>query len=477
MSNGGDGGDADRDDDHDDVYVPPFDDPARKSNLTVATFNLVATIVGAGVLSLPLAFEKAGLVPATLLMVFAAVITDFSMHLLCSCAVKTGATNFGEVFLLTFGRTFERNVTALLFVFLMFVQVAFYVLVRNIWTPIFDDLFLSSWLSNDVDEVTKGNLVLFVILVGMSPFMLKEDLYALRHNCYVGFTSISVLCVALVYRAVQKCLNVAEDGSTTPENAIKWIADDFSDVLYAVPFIVLAFLASFNVVPVQAALIEPTPKRMFTVVRSSLTACFVLMYTFGLAGYLYARSEVKGNILLNFPVGDYIIILGRIGSGVTLIMALPMMHLPCRHAILELLATVVAVDDHGNGNAKRTSEPRPPHETSSLLPASIIDDHDERTHVGDGFCRRTVVVTTFVVVSVCYVFAAGVPGVAVVWSVCGSSMAFLIAFILPCWAFVELFRSRSDPRTPSATALLVGAVAGSVGCTIQTVAMMRRGSD
>lgn len=74
------------------ILIPPFDSTSRKSNLVVATFNLVSTIVGGGVLSLPLAFEKCGIVLATLLIVLAAVTTDLSLYLLCLCARQTGVS-------------------------------------------------------------------------------------------------------------------------------------------------------------------------------------------------------------------------------------------------------------------------------------------------------------------------------------------------------------------------------------------------
>ena len=83
-------------DEEGDVYnllVPPFDAPSRQSRPVVAIFNLIATIVGGGVLSLPLAFQKLGVVLATILMIVAAIITDQSLYLLCLCARLTGASS------------------------------------------------------------------------------------------------------------------------------------------------------------------------------------------------------------------------------------------------------------------------------------------------------------------------------------------------------------------------------------------------
>jgi len=82
---------------------PPFSSDQRCSSIVVAIFNLVATIVGGGLLSVPLAFEKCGIILATFLMIFSAVATDRSLYLLCLCSQYTGATSFGEVGRKAFG--------------------------------------------------------------------------------------------------------------------------------------------------------------------------------------------------------------------------------------------------------------------------------------------------------------------------------------------------------------------------------------
>jgi amino acid permease len=75
--------------------------------------------------------------------------------------------------------------------------------------------------------------------------MLKKNLYALRHICYVGFTSVCVIAVSIGYRAYQR--NTSMVGTLQ----IKFVTDDWTDALYCFPIIVLAFLCSFNVVEVQ----------------------------------------------------------------------------------------------------------------------------------------------------------------------------------------------------------------------------------
>jgi len=230
------------------LLSPPSDSPLRKTTLFFGTFNLVATIVGGGVLSLPLAFAKAGIGLATVLMVFAAVITDFSLYILCCCARRTGAASYIDVVRFAFGPMAEICMTSALWFYLSGVLIAFNVLLMGIFAPLARK-FLETFTSIDmtvIDEKQFDILVLLAIIVLISPLMLKKNLYALRHICYVGFTSVCVIAVSIGYRAYQK--NTSMVGT---DMQIKFVTDDWTDAIYSFPIIVLAFLCSFNVVEVQ----------------------------------------------------------------------------------------------------------------------------------------------------------------------------------------------------------------------------------
>jgi hypothetical protein len=69
---------------------PGPDCHTRRSTAVSTMFNSAATVRGGGVLSLPLAFSRTGILPMTFLMIYAAVITDFSLHLLVACARRSG---------------------------------------------------------------------------------------------------------------------------------------------------------------------------------------------------------------------------------------------------------------------------------------------------------------------------------------------------------------------------------------------------
>ena len=89
--------------------------------------------------------------------------------------------------------------------------------------------------------------------------------------------------------------------------------------------------------------------------------------------------------------------------------------------------------------------------------------------------------TTFLIISACYFGAVAVPGVDVVWSLCGSCMAFLLSFILPAMFYLRIQSQQKYERatdfigstrisyTTFSRVLLYVAVVGATSCTIQSV--------
>jgi lipopolysaccharide export LptBFGC system permease protein LptF len=82
------------------------------------------------------------------------------------------------------------------------------------------------------------------------------------------------------------------------------------------------------------------------------------------------------------------------------------------------------------------------------------------------------------IISTCYLGAVAVNGVDVVWSFIGSSMAFVIAFILPCGAFIaiekslQMFADGEELQSKSikiAWVILIFSVIGVFVCTLNSV--------
>lgn len=540
------------------ILNPTHDSPLRKSSVTVAVLNLVATVCGGGVLSLPLAFSVAGIIPTTLMMLIAALITDYSLYILCACARRTGGKSYADVARAAFGTGAEVATTMILFWLLAFILVAYMVLVKDFWTPIVvyvvpgaKQFFMRmSGGSGDEDDVVKvaGPYVLALILVAISPLLLKRDLHALRHTCYVGMVSLVLLSMGLFYRSWDEnhnaLLSNSGDGDSNPilqkpHHQIKWYSTNIWDSIYAFPIVGLSFLSSFNVLGVHGALVDPTRRRMKSVLDMSILICFVFFYIVGVCGYMYAYDDTKDNIILNFELNDRVIILGRLGYAATLGCGMPLVLLPCRESLLtqwdQLLAFLRSRrKDHESPEASSSPGPhivnginfdedRPLLHTSSLpsygdkgywtqdsfmqsfcdspvptkflpprntaaptstttTPATLATTCSTMTKIqhqpketpplrpatmGD-YVLHTV--STFGLALVCYITAVAVPGVGIVWSICGSFMAIIVAFFIPCACYLKI-RARKGwtTRSRNVFCLMVFSIVACLVCTYQSV--------
>ena len=261
------------------LLVPAHDCESRRSSPAIAIFNLIATVCGGGVLTLPIAFSRAGLLPSFLMMVFAAGITNFAMYVLCSCARRTGGRSYGDVMRNAFGPLAEIGATVLLFFLLIMVLVAYMVLLKDIWTPVILTLvpaledFLYSNSANKSDTMIKeaSDSMLVLLLVLILPLLLQTDLHSLRHTRYVGFASAVILMLGVIYEAIKR--NWFDEPGLFQAKVL-WVGDS-DGIMYAFPIIVLSFFSIYNVLTVHSALFNPTRERVKFVLDGTIALCFL----------------------------------------------------------------------------------------------------------------------------------------------------------------------------------------------------------
>jgi Amino acid permeases len=282
---------------------PSHSSPLRRTSFNAATFNLVATVIGGGVLSLPLAFAKVGIVLATIMMIFAAYITEFGLYILCSCARRTGSDSYMTIVRSAFGPGAEIIVTSILSIYLLGVLVAFQVLLKDIFAPL-ARAFIVHFIPSSIYSPGKNldAIVLAFIISLISPLLVKRDLHSLRHFCYVGFFSVCVIVVSIAIKAYQRNFLGEIDHYPTysgkyevwEKAKVLYFTDDWDNAFFAFPFIVLAFLCAFNVVEVHGALENPTRTRVRSVLHTAIFTSLALFEVFGLVGYFYAYDECQG---------------------------------------------------------------------------------------------------------------------------------------------------------------------------------------
>ena len=89
------------------IFSPPFTSPTRTGTISSAVFNLTTTMVGGGVLSLPYAMSKSGLVTGFALLLLFGCVADFTVYSLVSCSRRSGQATIEGVAKAALGGTGE----------------------------------------------------------------------------------------------------------------------------------------------------------------------------------------------------------------------------------------------------------------------------------------------------------------------------------------------------------------------------------
>ena len=72
-----------------------------------AVLNLVNSVLGAGVLGIPYAFAKAGIIPSIIIFVFMVILNYASLSIVCYIADATLVYSYGDVYLCLFNTIYH----------------------------------------------------------------------------------------------------------------------------------------------------------------------------------------------------------------------------------------------------------------------------------------------------------------------------------------------------------------------------------
>ncbi|ETI47999.1 hypothetical protein F443_07878 [Phytophthora nicotianae P1569] len=442
----------------------------RTATAPSAIFNLVSTIIGGGILSLPFAFDKCGLVVAFIFMVTAASASTFSLYVIVSCSRRGSAASYEEVVRKALGARAGRITVVLLVLLTFLTLVAYVILTKDLVGSLGASFLYNRPLSN-----AEQNILTIVCVLLVSPALLARSMDALRFTSVFSLVSVLVLAIAITVRAADATfsrLDIQEESGIS----IKLTPDSWADAAYAFPIISVSFLCHFNVLPVYRELHKPTRHRLKKIVASTMFSTWLFYILVGIMGYLFAfRQEggVQGDILNNFSDNDPLVNLGRLGLLVTIQLSLPLIIQPCRANLLRLAKIVRsymrtrakvydAPDSTDSENEGETMS-----EGTALLPSNggVVPS----TSTGGRYKSTVVhVLLTVGIMSGVITIALLSPGVAVVWNLMGSTVGLLISYVLPCVSYVCIRREKPNTDRRKLMAWVILAIS-SIVCAVCTV--------
>ena len=344
-----------------------YDSPNRTATQFSAIFNLVSTVVGGGVLSLPFAISSQGIFGGAISILLSALAAEFSIYILIASSRSRGARGYEDVAAAALGEPARMFILILLFSLTFLILIAYSILATDILGSIVD-LATAHHVLPDVSR----KYVVAAFIVCVSPLAFFRKMTALKMTSVLSVCSVTLLGLVTAYTlatrgilrpaipanattapspslaslaslpsltssSIFRDMHMQGNTTTLPLGEILWWPLSIEEYIYALPISTVAFLCHFNVLPMQDELQKPTRANVLHVTRTTILISTLLYSFIGYLGYVRFTSSTCGDFLNNYPNDDPIALIGRSGLLMTLYCSFPMVILPCRSALSRLM--------------------------------------------------------------------------------------------------------------------------------------------
>ncbi|XP_041655046.1 sodium-coupled neutral amino acid transporter 3-like [Cheilinus undulatus] len=328
-----------------------FTDFEGKTSFGMSIFNLSNAIMGSGILGLAYAMSNTGIILFIILLVFIAILSAYSIHLLLKSAGVVGIRAYEQLGNRAFGPPGKMLAACIITVHNIGAMSSYLFIVKS-ELPLVIQAFLSKE-ENTGEWFLNGNyLIIIVSACIILPLALMKQLG------YLGYTSgFSLSCmVFFLISVIYKKFNIPCPLDSEHTNITEFTdghsvingTDDVCDAklftinpqtAYTIPILAFAFVCHPEVLPIYTELRDATKKRMQKVANFSILAMFIMYLLTALFGYLTFYGAVESELLHTYNRAgalDVLILCVRLAVLVAVTLTVPVVLFPIRRALLQI---------------------------------------------------------------------------------------------------------------------------------------------
>ncbi|KAL9002069.1 MAG: hypothetical protein Q9188_004983 [Gyalolechia gomerana] len=388
-----------------------------------SVINLVNTIVGAGVLAMPLALSRMGMVLGVIVILWAGLTAGFGLYLQTRCAryLERGSASFFALSQITYPNAaviFDAAIAIKCFG----VGVSYLIIIGDLMPGVVQGF---SENAAGVSFLVDRHFWVTGFMLIVIPLSFLRRLDSLKYTSVIALISIGYLVILVVAHFIR--------GDTMADRSairvVRW--ESAVATLSSFPVIVFAYTCHQNMFSILNEIGNNSHFRTTGVVGASVGVSGFIYILVAITGYLSFGNAVAGNIVSIYAPAVSSTI-GKAAIVILVMFSYPLQVHPCRASVDAVLKW---------RPIKRSESPQ----SSPSRPASLFPSSKSGTPTrGDGMGETRFAAITTAIIVLSYIVAMTVSSLEKVLAYVGSTGSTSISFILPGLFYYKI----SSPDSP-----------------------------
>jgi len=385
------------------------EEEAGHSSMFGAGFNFVNSIVGAGIVGMPVAIAESGFAMGMLLLILVAVLVDRSVIMLVECGLRAKKKNLEELCGHLLGPTGHNVATIFMFLYAYGAMIAYMVIIGDT-VPVALNFFFGDGVPG------KDAIILIAAVFIILPLSLLRDMSSLSYTSLLSITADFILIIFVLANGPKAAREEETEFESSDLNVINY------KIFEGIGTFSFAFVCQHSTFIVFRTMKKQDLAHWTMVSHGSLTVAALMCLALGLSGYLSFGSHTKGDILNNFSEEDKLMLVGRLLLAITMVFTFPMECFVARHALVSVWQSI------------QTPPPSSPADLLTITPTSSAEDT-----TGQQMSTMTHVSVTLGLWSTTVAIAISFGDLRIVLAITGALAASMLGYILPALLYFKTY--------------------------------------